>query len=161
MHGEAHDWIEANRPVPSAAAVLEIGSYNVNGSVRDLFTEVRLYLGIDLRPGLGVDQVVGASDFDGLGRYDIVVCTSVMEHVLNPADVTECAWRALRSAGLLLLTTVTPQYQPHGNNGGPVGTEHYAGIEPSALEVMLRDWEDVLIDYHPGRAEVYARAVKP
>lgn len=43
--------------------VLEIGSLNINGSVRDFFTNCQ-YLGIDIAPGRGVDVVCEGQRYD-------------------------------------------------------------------------------------------------
>jgi hypothetical protein len=42
--------------------VLEVGSLDINGSVRPLFTDCD-YMGIDLGDGPGVDQVINILDF--------------------------------------------------------------------------------------------------
>lgn len=62
--------------------VLEVGSYNVNGSVRDYF-EAHEYLGVDMRAGRGVDLVWNAHDLDGAvgdTQYDVVLCLETLEH---------------------------------------------------------------------------------
>ena len=60
MHEEVRDWFgELRRQYLEAFvcdSVLECGSYNVNGSVRGLFA-AREYVGLDWRPGPGVDVV--------------------------------------------------------------------------------------------------------
>ena len=60
MHEEVRDWLgELRRQYLEAFvcdSVLECGSYNVNGSVRGLFA-AREYVGLDWRPGPGVDVV--------------------------------------------------------------------------------------------------------
>jgi len=141
-------------------SVLEIGSYNVNGSVRSLFPGVR-YMGIDRRPGLGVDLVCDAREADFDEAYDLVLSTEALEHDPEPQQIVRCAWRALRPGGVLLLTAASPERAPHGCDGGFVGTEHYAGISPAAMRAMLQDWQDVVIEHHPERGDVYARAVRP
>ena len=49
-------------------SVLECGSYNVNGSVRDLFA-VREYIGLDWRPGPGVDVVNLVHEYRALSTF--------------------------------------------------------------------------------------------
>ena len=59
---------------------LEIGAADVNGSVRDLFTD---YVGTDMRPAPGVDLVVNAHDllhFFSPGSFDTIVCLETLEH---------------------------------------------------------------------------------
>ena len=46
--------------VAESSSILEVGSQNLNGSVRDYFpfSEDKNWLGLDLGPGSGVDLVV-------------------------------------------------------------------------------------------------------
>ncbi len=82
---------------------LEIGSANVNGSVRSNFTGP--YLGIDLAPGPGVDLVVPGGLIPLPDDYvDVIVSTEALEHDPRPwVTFTEMA-RLLRHGGTLLLT---------------------------------------------------------
>lgn len=62
--------------------VLEIGSLNINGTVRIFFNSCD-YLGIDVGPGRGVDRVCQGQDFDGEDNsYDTVVSCKCFKH--NP-----------------------------------------------------------------------------
>jgi hypothetical protein len=67
---------------------LEVGSLNVNGSVRPFFSGE--YLGVDMRPGPGVNAVVNAHDLEtGLREqspFELIVCTEMLEHDSRPWD---------------------------------------------------------------------------
>ena len=53
---------------------LEVGSYNVNGTVRDLFNGP--YVGLDMRKGPGVNVVADSYDMPFPdGRFEVVVST--------------------------------------------------------------------------------------
>lgn len=138
--------------------VVEIGSYDVNGSVRSLFEEAVRYVGVDIRPGPGVDVVADAATYDGQGQFDIFVSTEVMEHMPQPVDLIRCAHRALRPGGLFILTAAAPPRAPHGRNGGKVGDEYYANIDPVELVHMLEGWNDVHITHNEVRGDVYTTA---
>ena len=91
---------------------LELGSYDVNGSVRPLFTGE--YVGVDHSHGPGVDVVMdsNALDFPD-ASFDTVVSTSMLEH--DPAfwrTLGEVA-RVLRLGGHFVLTTVTTGFPVH------------------------------------------------
>lgn len=91
---------------------LELGSTNVNGSVRDLFRGE--YIGIDHKDGRGVDQVMSAGSLQFPdASFDCVVATSMLEH--DPAfwrTLPEVG-RVLRPGGYFVLTTVTTGFPPH------------------------------------------------
>lgn len=84
--------------------VLEVGSYDVNGSVRPIFSRYA-YTGVDRREGPGVDQVAEASHLPFLAaQFDVVVSTEMLEHDTRPwRSVAEMA-RVLRKRGTLILT---------------------------------------------------------
>lgn len=83
---------------------LEIGSLDVNGSTRTMFSGE--YLGLDLRPGPGVDLVASGHAVPlEEASVEVVVCTEVLEH--DPAywrTLSEIR-RVLVPGGHLILTT--------------------------------------------------------
>lgn len=86
--------------------VLEVGSYNVNGSVRDHFRGSETgYWGIDVVPGPGVDEVVepGTIPFPD-EAYDTVISTEMLEHDLKPWRTVGEMFRVLKPGGQLILT---------------------------------------------------------
>ena len=87
------------------ASVVELGSYDVNGTLRSVCPPGARYIGIDLEPGPGVDVVVqaGAPLPFANDSIDAVVSSSAFEH-----DV--CFWetfleqaRVVRPGGLIYL----------------------------------------------------------
>ena len=62
--------------------VLEVGSLDINGSVRGLFVDCD-YTGIDVASGKGVDWVVNGEDFAApANSMDVVISCECFEH--NP-----------------------------------------------------------------------------
>jgi SAM-dependent methyltransferase len=106
MHPSVMDWVgdKVAEHELQYKNVLEVGSRNVNGSVRRFFGG--LYLGVDMVPGEGVDMVARADQlpFDP-NRFEVVVSTEMLEH--DPyfwLSLPEMA-RVLMPGGYLLLTT--------------------------------------------------------
>jgi len=102
---------------PCSGPVLEVGSYNVNGSVRELFADRErfpTYLGIDIRPGPGVDMVDSAATLRrGPRSFGIIVSTEMLEH--DP-----CFWVSVQAMhtllsqnGYCLLTTRNIGFKRH------------------------------------------------
>lgn len=85
MHPGNIEWLsELRKKYPENfinAKVLDIGSYDMNGSARQMFSECRQYVGVDVRPGPGVDVVAttGKTSFKP-GEFDTIVYLSVFEH---------------------------------------------------------------------------------
>ena len=58
---------------PSEINILEIGSYEVNASIRDIFKGSN-YFGIDLLKGPGVDLVMNGQDIQKLNKkFDVII----------------------------------------------------------------------------------------
>ena len=105
MHVSAVTWCAAQvvRWNLSQLSVLEIGSLDVNGSVRPLFTGD--YLGIDQREGKGVDKIMDAENLElADNSYDVVLSTEALEHVERPWLVLSEMERVCRPEGFVLLT---------------------------------------------------------
>jgi SAM-dependent methyltransferase len=93
---------------------LEVGSLDVNGSVRGLF--MGSYTGVDFRDGPGVDIVMNGHALTFPDRsFDVVVSTEMLEHDdafwLSMAEMG----RVLRPGGHLLLTTRGNGFKRHGH----------------------------------------------
>ena len=64
--------------------VLEIGSLDVNGNIRNLFNFTNDYTGIDLEKGPNVDIVLDGTDIDKLNKnFDIIISCECFEHAKN------------------------------------------------------------------------------
>lgn len=93
-------------------SVLEVGSYNVNGTVRDILQpHAGRYIGVDMRPGPGVDVVSTAEEMPDSLKSEIVVSCEMLEHAFE--------WRkaftrmADLCTGVLLVTARGPGFPLH------------------------------------------------
>lgn len=141
--------------------VLEVGSFDVNGTVRPHVESLNpaRYLGVDASPGPCVDEVVDCEQLAnhvGYGAWDVVITTEMLEHVRD--------WRAcmlqlvyvVRPGGLLLITTRSPGFPYH-----PFPEDHWRYTNAQmraimgALELEVLTVED---DPEPG---VFVLARRP
>lgn len=94
--------------------VLEIGSLDINGSIRALFRECD-YVGIDVAPGTGVDVVCEGQNYDGLDdSFDVVISCEVMEHNPHWVKTLKNMVRLCRPGGLVVMTCATLGRREHG-----------------------------------------------
>ena len=62
--------------------ILEIGSYNVNGTIRSIFTNSIKYIGVDVVKGPDVDVVYDGLNLDIKDKFDLSISCECFEH--NP-----------------------------------------------------------------------------
>lgn len=164
MHSEAKAWVQASVKGRLFGRVLEFGSLDINGGVRDVIKAVR-YHGIDLQKGPGVHEIADAAMFRSPSRVDLVVCCEVLEHTSNIEGIVANAYFNLRPGGVFLVTCATAPRQPHSAvDGGPLRVdEYYGNVDPQKLAdacefvgLVVQDQE-----VHSDRGDLYLRAKKP
>jgi SAM-dependent methyltransferase len=129
MHPANRDWWricqEKYKPhFKDVGRVLEVGSFNVNGSVRDHFSNVATYIGVDWRPGPNVDMVVLAQDMVFDEQFNTIISASMLEH--DPyweASLTNMV-KCLRDDGGLFLSWGAALNAPHELHTAPDGKFH-------------------------------------
>lgn len=141
-------------------AVLEVGSLDVNGSLRSVVEQMgpASYVGIDVTPGPGVDEVCDARD--ALERYgpqtfDVVISTELLEHVRDWRDVVHGFKRMLRPGGALLVTT---RSRGHPYHGYPADFWRY---ETEDLRQIFSDLDIEALEEDPLEVGVFLKARKP
>lgn len=118
MHHAAWRFVERTAAqIGPVDAVLEIGSRNINGSVRGLF-EYDRYLGVDLHAGPGVDLVADGATVEPPHPVDLVVCCEVLEHTDQAEAIVAHALDMLPSGGHLVVTCAGPNRPPHSATDG-------------------------------------------
>lgn len=112
------DWLAqvVERWLQQPGAVLEAGSYNVNGSPRSLFAHAPSYVGTDMRQGPGVDVVIDNHDLLGKfgeAAFDTVLCLECFEHDAAFWVTLENLRTMLKPGGHLIVTTPTICFPEH------------------------------------------------
>jgi SAM-dependent methyltransferase len=137
----------------SGTRVLEIGSLDINGSVRRHFGGCE-YIGLDVGPGPGVDVVCPGQEYDAPnGSFDVVVSCECFEHNRYWRETFTNMVRLCRPGGLILMTCATTGRNEHGTiRANPadsplIPTDYYGNLEakdfPDSLSLAkhLSQWE--------------------
>jgi SAM-dependent methyltransferase len=98
----------------SDCSVLEIGSYNVNGTIREYFNNCN-YIGVDVGEGPCVDVVCSGHEYDGPDNsFDLVISTECFEH--NPFwfETFLNMIRVCKSGGMVAFTCAGEYRPEHG-----------------------------------------------
>lgn len=117
--------------------VLEVGSLNVNGSVREV---LKVDIGIDMRPGNGVDRVMLAEDLpEHFGaEFDSMVSCDMLEHCENWRGAIRGMWHVLKPGGWMLVTMANMR---KGRHNYP---SDYWRCEPETLEKIFPGCVDMV-----------------
>jgi SAM-dependent methyltransferase len=140
------------------SSVLEIGSSDINGSVRSFFSGAKSYTGVDVAEGPGVDKVCQGQLIDyPTGTFDVVISCECMEH--NPfwIETISNMFRMVKPAGLMIISCATIGRAEHGTsrttvNSSPlsvgIGWEYYrnVSIQDFKRAFTLNNWcEDYVL----------------
>jgi SAM-dependent methyltransferase len=107
---ECFKWTARNISAEEVAGrrVLEIGAYDVNGSLRYVVEMLKPaeYIGTDILPGPGVDVVCPADELVsrfGKASFDVVISANVLEHIRDWRSAVTTMKQVLKPGGILLV----------------------------------------------------------
>lgn len=114
--------------------VLEIGSLDVNGGIRDIVPNV---VGVDMRKGRGVDLVCPVEDLGKHFRkrsFDACVSTETLEHVKDWKAFVRTTWDMVKENGWLVITMASKHKGKHSypDDYWRLESEQIAKIYPTA-----------------------------
>jgi SAM-dependent methyltransferase len=140
--------------------VLEIGSYDINGSARKCieFWQPAEYIGVDIEEGPGVDLVCDAAklvDIFPEESFDVVFSTELLEHVPNPKAVISNMKRLCKRNGTILITTRSRGFFFH-----PFPYDFWR-FELSDMQTIFSDCEIIDLEEDFSDPGVFVKVEKP
>ncbi len=145
MHKQASDYVYEEfhlwRKDKNNFDILEIGSLDINGSVRTFLSPfANTYHGIDMQEGPGVDEIADASEFVRPDSFDVVVCCETFEHTPAWKQIIQNAMTSLRDGGIFITTMAGEGRPPHSaiDTNEIREWEHYANIGEWELRQTLK-----------------------
>jgi len=136
--------------------VVEVGSLNINGTVRIFFDNCH-YVGLDVAEGKDVDVVCEGQKFDAPSEsFDVAISCECFEH--NPEWVATFnnMYRLVRPGGMIIMTCATTGRAEHGTTRSTpqdspltigLGWDYYKNLtekdfrEHFNIESMFRNFE--------------------
>jgi SAM-dependent methyltransferase len=147
------------RALPRTAVVLDVGSYDVNGTFRPLIEELGWhYTGLDIRQGPNVDIVVDDPYAWPVpdDAYSVVICGNMLHNTAEPWRLIPEMVRVLTPGGMLAIVTHTWGKPPSGKH--PIDAWRFM---PDGMQILF-DLTEQLIDYEieSGEQDIVASAFK-
>jgi len=98
--------------------ILEIGSYNVNGTIKDYIMSLspNKYVGTDMREGPCVDIVCNACELVekfGKESFDVIISMDTFEHIEDWKKAISNIKSVCKFSGKILITTVSKGWGKH------------------------------------------------
>jgi SAM-dependent methyltransferase len=95
--------------------VLEIGSLDVNGNIRNLFDFTNEYTGIDLEKGPNVDLVLNGTNIDELNKnFDIIISCECFEHAKDWKLIFEKMCQISKPNSFIVISVASTGRVEHG-----------------------------------------------
>jgi SAM-dependent methyltransferase len=144
---------EANRGLLNHGRAVEIGSYDVNGTMRSVFEGVEEYVGVDLVHGPGVDVVgYGHEVAEPDASFDVALSGECFEHDPHWRETFANMVRMTRPGGLVAFTCASHGRPEHGTRRSDVtdspatqaeGMDYYRNLVAADFESLpLEEWFD-------------------
>ena len=96
---------------------LEIGSYDVNGSIKQEFDFTKRYIGIDLINGPNVDVVLDGSQIDKMNqKFDMILSFECFEHAKNWKIIFKKIYNILNINSFVVLSMASTGRVEHGTS---------------------------------------------
>jgi len=125
--------------------VVEIGSLDINGSVRQLFNNC-VYVGVDVGPGPGVDVVSLGHLYKMNNSFDVAISCECFEHDRYWKDTFLNMIDLCKPGGLVIFSCATTGRKEHGTSlhepySSPLttglGWEYYRNLTKQDFESVL------------------------
>lgn len=151
--------------------VLDCGSLDVNGTLKDLFEECD-YTGVDIHPGKNVDVVslvheLGHKVLSGEcdEAYDTIVSAEMLEHDEHHVKSIKRMVEMLKPGGLLVISAAGVGRAPHGigGEGGEdwsTGNGYYRNVTWEDFYGEGNKYYDHYVEHNHADHDIYFVAVK-
>lgn len=163
MHPSVQEFVKRSLTAEDVAgkAVLEVGAFDVNGSVRPYIQSLgpTTYVATDMRSGPGVDMVVDCERLAiemGYDAWDVVVCAEMLEHARDWRTCMRQMAGCTAPGGLLVVTTRSPGFPYH-----PFPQDHWRFTQADMGRIVgALKMEPVSIEDDPQAQGVFVLARK-
>lgn len=130
--------------------ILDVGSRDINGSVRDVLSAKAEFLGIDMIDGKHVDIVMNSHDLSKKfpkNHFDLITCCETLEHDDKFWITVEEMKKVLKPGGWMLITVPGINFFKHDF------PHDYYRFTEEAVKEMFKGFKDVHVEYYFDAAD--------
>ena len=138
--------------------VLDVGSYNVNGEVRQFFDKDH-FVGIDMRDGPGVDKVIRGNEIKlhwNESTFDTVVCLNTLEHDDRFWETLEQMKTVLRPGGYMAIITPTINFPIHDHPA-----DYFRFTEQAYRDILFEGFEVLELEHQYTKTDDNGNGINP
>lgn len=162
MHQSVKDFFDRHAQAEEfqGGRILEVGSYDVNGTLRPQIMKFRPfeYFGTDMRAGPGVDYIIDAARVSRLwpkNYFKAVICTEMLEHAELWQRAVDAMKTVLQPGGVIYLTTRSVGFPLHDYPGD------FWRFSKYDIHAAFCDFDIVVLEDDPQDPGVFLKAEKP
>lgn len=139
--------------------VLEIGSRDINGSLRPYIEslEPTSYVGVDIIDGPGVDKICRVEeliDIFGEKEFDVIIATELIEHVKDWRTAIHNIKKICNLNGIILITTRSIGFPIHGF------PNDFWRFEKNDMEFIFSDFNITSLENDSMVPGIFVKAIK-
>ena len=140
--------------------VIEVGSLDVNGSLRPLMESYnpKEYMGVDIVKGHGVDRICKVENLvEDVGQniFDVVISTELLEHVRDWKKAISSIKNVCKEGGIILITTRSIGFPYHAY------PYDFWRFEMDDMISIFGDCEILALERDPSALGVFIKVRKP
>ena len=139
-------------------SVLDVGSLNVNGEVRQFFPETK-FTGIDMRDGPGVELIIRGNQIKDWFLHetqDAVLCLNTLEHDDRFWETLEQMKDVLEVGGYMIIITPTINFPIHDHPA-----DYWRFTEQAYRDILFEGFKILELEHQFTKTDDNGKGINP
>lgn len=141
MTPQIQNWVLKKRKkfIKTPGRVLEIGSKDITGNVREYFSDAKSFTGTDMERGFNVDLIIDAHNLlkkFKKNSFDTILCFEMLEHDREFWTTVKIMHALVKKRGYLLISAPTFEFPLHRHP-----KDYFRYGEDAFREIIFKDFK--------------------